>query len=428
MKRIAFYTLGCKLNFSETSALAQQFADAAYQIVEFAEVADIYVINTCTVTSAAEKKGRQIIQRAVHKNPKARIAVIGCFAELRPEEIRALDGVDYVLGTQNKHLLLECIENNGEIADHGKTISPVFVGSYSNIGRTRSFFKIQDGCDNFCSYCAIPYARGRSCSDTVENTGSVAEKIASQGVKEIVLTGVNIGDFGRKNGENFYQLLRKLVLIDGVERYRISSIEPDLLTDEIIDLVAENGKIMPHFHIPLQAGNDEVLEKMKRRYRCDLFRDRVDRIKKVMPDAFVAADIIAGFPTETKSQFEDACRFVESLPLSALHVFSYSPRPEALSWNFKSVYPMEEKKERSRQLHCISDRKKSEFYKSFIGEHSPVLWEADTSEGYMFGYTPNYLKVKIPQNKQWVNTVEMVRLEQLKKDGDKDWVFEGFRL
>ncbi|MEG1763190.1 MAG: tRNA (N(6)-L-threonylcarbamoyladenosine(37)-C(2))-methylthiotransferase MtaB, partial [Bacteroidales bacterium] len=332
MKKVAFYTLGCKLNFAESSGLSQQFVEKGYEIVDFKEQADIYVINTCTVTAMAEKKCRQSIQAAIARNAKAKIAVIGCFSQLRSEEISKIQGVDYILGNADKHLLIELFEKN-EIQNLSMPevgLQKEFYPFYSVGGRTRSFFKIQDGCDNFCTYCAIPFARGRSRSNTLAQTLSKAKEIAHTGAKEVILTGVNIGDFGRKNGETFYDLIQALDVIEGIERFRISSIEPDLLTDEIIQFVSLSQKFMPHFHIPLQAGNNEVLANMKRHYQRELFAERVYKIKEVMPQAFIAADVIVGFPSESEVQFEDAYLFMESLPLSALHVFTYSSRPGTL--------------------------------------------------------------------------------------------------
>lgn len=430
---VAFYTLGCRLNFSETSGLARQFSEAGYEVVDFSEKADLYVVNTCTVTSAAEKKGRQVIHQAHRANPEAKVAVVGCFSELRPEKVAKIEGVDYVLGSADKHLLLDYVRKDASFAADSEAVTvglpevrsdvPVFVSSYSTIGRTRSFFKVQDGCDNFCTYCAIPYARGRSRSATIAETMEVAREIAAQDVYEIVLTGVNIGDFGRKQGETFLGLLQALATLDGVGRIRIGSVEPDLLSDEIIDFMASSLKLMPHFHIPLQSGNDEVLKRMHRHYDTALYADRVRKIREKIPYAFIACDIIAGFPTETAEQFEDSYRFVEGLDLSALHVFSYSDRPEAAASRIKPVYGAGEKAARSARLHALSDKKKERFYARFEGQAATVLWEADCQDGYMFGYTPNYLKVKTPYQEELVNTIDRVRLSSLQKDANKDWCF-----
>ncbi len=438
MPKVAFYTLGCRLNFSESSGLARQFTEAGYEVVDFSEKADLYVVNTCTVTAAAEKKGRQVIHAAHRANPQAQVAVVGCFSELRPEEVAKIEGVDYVLGSADKHLLLERIrerEASGEtvpgysrlpvpfIPERKAVAAAGFVASYSTLGRTRSFFKVQDGCDNFCTYCAIPYARGRSRSARIDQTLQTAREIVAQGVQEIVLTGVNIGDFGRKNGENLAGLLQALEKLPGLERIRIGSVEPDLLSDEIIDFLAASGKCMPHFHIPLQAGADEVLRQMRRHYDTALYAGRVARIRSCIPHAFIACDLIVGFPTETDAQFETSFRFVEGLDLSALHVFSYSNRPEAPAARLAPVYAKGTKSIRSARMHELSDRKKESFYARFQGSVMPVLWESEQQGGFMFGYTPNYLRVKTLYNPDMVNTVQETRLFSLQKDANKDWCY-----
>lgn len=422
MPKVAFYTLGCRLNFAESSDLARRFAGEGYSVVPFEEAADLYVVNTCTVTATAEKKCRQIVRQAHRLNPEAKIALIGCFSELRPQEAAKLPGVDFVLGNGDKHLLFDHLRGQAVKAAGDAGAMP-FVPSYSTLGRTRSFFKIQDGCDNFCSYCAIPYARGRSRSDTVARTMETAGEIVRAGVKEIVLTGVNIGDFGRRNGESFFDLLLELERLEGVERIRIGSIEPDLLSDDIIGLVAKSEKLMPHFHIPLQAGNDEVLRKMKRHYDRNFYAERVERIRFLMPDAFIACDVIAGFPTETGAQFEDALAFLERLDLSALHVFSYSRRAEAAASCIEPVYPAGEKALRSTALHALSDKKKRDFYARFAGRDAKVLWESDRQDGHMYGYTPNYLRVRGVFDESKVNAVETLTLRSAEKDANKDWCF-----
>ena len=430
MPKVAFHTLGCRLNFSESSDLMRRFSASGYEIVPFEEAADLYVINTCTVTAAAEKKCRQIIRSAHRLNPDAKIAVVGCFSELRPEEVKALAGVDFVLGTGNKHLLFDYIRK-GKCGVGNDTAwqaeKEKFVASYSTVGRTRSFFKVQDGCDNFCAYCAIPYARGRSRSATVEETLQTARQIAALGIREIVLTGVNIGDFGRTHGQSFYDLLKGLENIE-VQRIRIGSVEPDLLTDRIIALVADSQRLMPHFHIPLQAGNNEVLKDMGRHYDRAFYAGRVEAIRRRIPDAFIACDLIAGFPTETEARFEDAYRFLEDLDLSALHVFSYSHRQEARASRMETCYPSEAKAERSARLHALSDRKKQAFYTRFDGKRAEVLWESDIQNGCMFGYTPNYLRVKAEYAAENVNEVSMVRLENPQKDTNKDWCLSSTPL
>lgn len=411
------------MNFAESSGLAREFAAQGFEVVDFGQAADVYVVNTCTVTAAAEKKCRQIIHQAHRLNPQARIAVVGCFSQLRPEEVAGLEGVDWVLGTHDKHLLPDYVRGVKSM-ETGVGVG-AFVPTYSSVGRTRSFFKVQDGCNNFCSYCAIPYARGRSRSDTVVRTLRTAEEIAASGVREIVLTGVNIGDFGHVHNESFLDLLKALDTLAGVERIRIGSVEPDFLSDEIIDLVAGSRRLMPHFHIPLQAGNDEVLKQMRRHYTRAFYAGRVERIRKVLPDAFIACDLIVGFPTETDACFEDAYRFVEGLDLSALHVFSYSHRKEAASSLLKEDYEPARKAERSARMHALSDMKKQRFYARFLHSVQPVLWESDEQNGNMFGYTPNYLRVAGAFRPERINTVEEVRLEELFKDGNKDWCLKA---
>ncbi|MDR0619742.1 MAG: tRNA (N(6)-L-threonylcarbamoyladenosine(37)-C(2))-methylthiotransferase MtaB [Bacteroidales bacterium] len=404
---IAFYTLGCKLNFAETSSLAAQAAVRGYSVVDFNSPADIYVINTCTVTAAAEKKCRQTISRAVRSG--GRVAVVGCFAQLRPEEIKKIAGVTFVLGTDNKNKLFDLLEQKSETPTEEDSFIPV----YSTTGRTRAFFKIQDGCNNFCTYCAVPYARGRSRSATIVRTIEVARKMAADGIKEAIFTGVNIGDFGHENGENLAGLIKELLRIDDIERYRISSIEPDLLTTEIIEMVANEKKLMPHFHIPLQSGSNDILADMHRHYKRELFAEKIAFIRNKIPDAFIAADVIVGFPTETVKLFNETYEFLQSLDISALHVFTYSPRPEAASSHIKPLNTAAERKDRSEKLHIFSQRKKEEFYKKFRGSKALVLWEGhEDNHGntpqYMYGYTENYLRIRAPFDTAKINTVESV--------------------
>lgn len=436
MKRIAFHTLGCKLNFTESSALAQRFEAAGFQVVPADSEADVHVINSCTVTTEAEKKCRQLIHRLHRLHPQAEIAVTGCFAELRSEELRAMAGVSYVLGTADKTRLIEMLQDGRPrleadanapadatgptVAETAPSAPTTFTPLYSAKGRTRSFFKVQDGCDNFCTYCAIPYARGRSRSASIAHTVEVARRMAADGFKEVVFTGINIGDFGRKNGERLVDLLRALLRIDGIERWRLSSIEPDLLDREIIELVAGEPKLMPHFHIPLQAGADRVLREMHRHYDTAFFARKVEEIRRHLPDAFIAADVIVGFPTETAQDFEDGYRFIESLPISALHVFSYSARPEAVAYRYAYAYPMAEKEERSRRLHALSNDKKAAFYDRFAGQTAKVLWEQHAMAGHMLGYTENYLRVAAPYEETKINTLESVLLDRSFLHPDKD--------
>ncbi len=420
-KTIAFQTFGCKLNFAETSSISKTFTDKNYRKVDFKDKADIYVINSCTVTQNAEKRCKDAIKRAKKINPNAEIALIGCYAQLRPEELESFKQVDYILGNEEKFHLLNYIENpehscytsHEEIKKVGS-----YNPSYSIDGRTRSFLKVQDGCDYFCTYCAIPFARGNSRSDTIENTIKQAKEIAAQGQKEIILTGVNIGTFGKNHKESFYELLVALEKIVGIERIRTGSIEPNLLTDEIIDLVAQSSKILPHFHIPLQSGNNEMLQAMKRKYPREVFADRVLKVKEKMPLACVAADVIIGFPGETKEYFEDTFEFIDTLPVSYLHVFTYSDRPEAKSSLMIDKISNAEKKNRSQQLHVLGEKKKREFYKTNAQSQHKVLWEAANKNGIMSGLTDNYIPIYTSYTQEKINTIEEVKLEQMNEKGE----------
>lgn len=426
-KKVAFKTFGCKLNYAETSQIARRFADEGYEIVDNTSKADFYIINSCTVTSISEKKCRTAIRTAKMKNPDLEIAVIGCFSELKSNELNKMEEVSYVLGNADKHKILEFIQSNeGQLTKsscHNKFFSPIvkndiFIPSYSSGDRTRSFLKIQDGCDYFCSYCTIPLARGRSRSDTVENTVSLANEIAQKGIKEIVLTGVNIGDFGKRNNQSFYQLITTLENnVEGVERYRISSIEPDLLSDEIITFVARSKKFLPHFHIPLQSGNNKVLELMKRHYKRELFAERILKIKELMPYACIAADVIVGFPYESDEYFEDTYKFIENLPLSYLHVFTYSERPNTKSIQLENKIPINIRRQRSNELQKLSDRKKNDFYSQNLGSKRKVLFESDIQNGYIFGFTENYIRVKTSKNLNLINQIVEVALDELLEEG-----------
>ena len=408
---IAGHTLGCKLNFAETSYLIGQFVDAGWQRVDFDDVADMYVINTCTVTAIAERKCRNAIRQAVAKNPKAIVAVIGCFAQNAADEIGKIEGVDIILGNDQKHNLLQYVQGDKRVPGVENPLD--FHLAYSHADRTRTFFKIQDGCDYYCSYCAIPYARGRSRSATIAETVAMAREIAASGAKEVVLTGVNTGTFGQQNGETLLQLIKELDGIEGIERYRISSIEPNLLTDEIIDYVAKSKRFLPHFHIPLQAGSDKVLKMMHRRYDTAFYSNLLARIKAVMPDACIAADIMAGFNGEDDEEFDKVKAFVETLPISYLHVFTFSERPRTAALRMEGRIDVHHRREHSRQLQEISDRKKAEFYKSQEGKVRPVLWESDVKDGVMFGFTDNYIRVSqpaTPENLKQVNRVTPFRI------------------
>lgn len=413
-KKIAFYTLGCKLNFSETSQISRSFPPDKYEIVNFNDFADIYIVNTCVVTEKAEKKSRSIIRQAKKKNPKAIVAAVGCYTEIHPDEIASIKGTDFVLGAANKFMVKEIIEE-GKITTND-SLGEQFISSYSLGDRTRSFFKIQDGCDYFCAYCTVPFARGRSRSDTVENTMKVANEIAFSGVKEIILTGVNVGDFGRKNNENLLELMKQLEQLNGIERIRISSIEPNLLTNEIIDFVASSQKFLPHFHIPLQSASTKILNAMKRRYDVPLFAERIARIKRFIPDCCIAVDLIVGFPGETASDFNESYHFLKESAVSYIHVFTYSERENTPAVSMSDVVPHEERTARSKKMLALSNEKKKAFYKQNIGKEKWVLFESDNDHGYMYGFTENYIKVKTPFNEKWVNQIKKVRLTKIEKD------------
>ena len=416
---IAAHTLGCKLNFAETSDIVRKFTLNGWTLVDFDSPADLYVINTCTVTSVAEKKCRNAIRQAVAANPNAIVAVIGCFAQNSADEISKIKGVSIILGNDNKHNLPDYVrrmmkdgKKNHQTSLFDSKITDFNI-AYSHADRTRTFFKVQDGCDYFCTYCAIPFARGRSRSATIEETMSVAREIAASGAKEVVLTGVNTGTFGMNNGESFFDLIRQLDTIDGIERFRISSIEPNLLTDDIIDFVAHSKKFLPHFHIPLQAGSDKVLAMMHRRYETAFYASLLEKIKQAMPDACIAADIMAGFNGETDEEFDKVLKFVESIPISYLHVFTFSERPRTAALRMEERIPVHHRREHSRILQELSDRKKRAFYTSQQGTTHPVLWESDLKNGFMHGFTDNYIRVRRPYDSTLVNTVTPFTLERL---------------
>lgn len=426
-KKIAFHTFGCKLNFAETSAIARKFTKEEFETVDFREKADIYVIHSCTVTAQAEKKCKAAIRQSVKRNPNASVAVIGCYAELKPDELKKMPGVKIVLGNSDKYKLPEkyseaFAENQQTDPEQSETninlkTSRIFEPGYSVSDRTRSFFKVQDGCDYFCTYCAIPYARGRSRSATVSDTLKVAREIASTDVREIVLTGVNIGDFGRNSNESFLDLLTELKELQGIERIRISSIEPELLNDEIIELVKSSEKLMPHFHIPLQSGTDRILKLMKRKYNTDLYAQRVRKIKELLPDACIAGDLITGFPGETEDDFIDTVNFIRSVDISYLHIFTYSSRPGTPSEKMEEQVSEEIKSRRSKLLHFLSEEKKENFYKANIGTKHKVLWESDMQDGFMYGFTDNYIRCKSRYEPEKVNEIEEVILDSIGKDG-----------
>ncbi len=427
-KTIAFHHFGCKVNFAEASALSRQFKDKGYELADFRDKADIYVISTCVVTGVAEKKCRAAIRQAHKLNPDAKIAVIGCFPELKPGEISGMEGVSLVLGHQEKFSLLDRVES---IHQEKSYESPMpcdgsFVPSWSSGDRTRSFLKIQDGCDYYCAYCAIPLARGHSRSDSISHVTTSTIEIAATGVKEIILTGVNIGDFGRHNNETLAELIEALEKSCPITRIRLSSIEPDLLSDDIIRMIASSGKFLPHFHIPLQSGSDRILNLMKRKYSTKLYATRVDAIRSRMPAACIAADVIVGFPGETEEDFADTQRFLEGLDLSYLHVFSYSKRENTLAARSPGAIPEKVKKERSEILHRLSEEKKKHFYRSNKGGTANVLFESDNSNGFMHGFTENYIRVKTKFNPRLINQVVKTRLEEMDRDGN--YVISNYEL
>lgn len=415
--RVAAHTLGCKLNFAETSQLLRRFAQAGHTVVDFHEEADLYIVNTCTVTAVAERKCRTAIRQAVRQNPKAQVAVVGCFAQNGRQQIEKIEGVTWILGNDEKHRLLEIVER-AEKAESELSAEPIkdgrweFAGAWSSGDRTRAFLKIQDGCDYFCTYCAIPQARGRSRSATIEEVVKMAEECAKSGAKEIVLTGVNTGTFGQQRGESFIELLRKLDDIESIARYRISSIEPNLITDEIIEFTARSRAFLPHFHIPLQAGSDNVLRLMHRHYDTALYREKVEKIKSEMPDACIAADIIAGCNGETEDDFGEAKAFLNTLPLSYLHVFTYSERPNTMALKITPKTDMHQRRKRSQELHELSEKKMRAFVESQVGKEREVLWESSRHDGEMYGLTDNYIRVRREYDPELSNTVTEVVLSK----------------
>lgn len=419
---VAFITLGCKLNFSETSTIARQLSDNGFARVKIEESPDIVVINTCSVTENADAKCRNYVRRSLNYNPNAFIIVIGCFAQLKPKEIASIDGVDLVLGAKEKFNIATMLEDiskrqEGEvIAGEIKEVRE-FVPGFSSGDRTRTFLKVQDGCDYFCSFCTIPLARGRSRSASIKSTLAQAKLAAEKGAKEIVLTGVNIGDFGKGNDENLLGLVQELDKIDGVDRFRISSIEPNLLSEEIIDFVASSNKFQPHFHIPLQSGSDDILAKMRRRYRTELYRNRIEYIKNKIPNASIGVDVIVGFPGESDEQFQQTFNFINSLDISYLHVFTYSERPRTTALRIEEVIPVPKRSERNKQLRILSLKKQRAHYEKFIGSSRPVLFEQAENEGLLFGYTPEYIRVAISSNQVTANNQTIVRLDSINPDG-----------
>jgi len=427
-KKVAFYTLGCKLNFSETSTIARDFQNEGFERVDFEEFADIYIINTCSVTDNADKQFKQIVKKALKINEKAFLVAVGCYAQLKPEELANVEGVDLVLGATEKFKIQDYINDlsKNEISEiHSCEIEEAdfYVGSYSIGDRTRAFLKVQDGCDYKCTYCTIPLARGISRSDALENVLKNASEISKQNIKEIVLTGVNIGDYGKgefgnkKHEHTFLDLVKALDEVDGIERLRISSIEPNLLKNETIDFVANSRTFVPHFHIPLQSGSNEILKKMKRRYLREIYTERVNKIREVMPHACIGVDVIVGFPGETDEHFLETYHFLNELDISYLHVFTYSERDNTEAAEMTNVVPMNVRSKRSKMLRGLSVKKRRAFYESQIGTSRIVLFESENKEGYIHGFTENYVKVKTPWNPELVNTLNKVQLTKIDDDG-----------
>jgi len=425
-KKVAFHTLGCKLNFAETSTIARDFTDNGYKKVGFDEQPDVFVINTCSVTENANKKCVQIVKKAKRSAPNSIIAVTGCFAQLKPNEIADIPGVDMVLGASEKFNLVEKLaayQKNGAPKVYSCEIDHVreFEASYSHGDRTRSFLKVQDGCDYSCAFCTIPLARGSSRSDTIENIVKSAKEIAIKGVKEIVLSGVNIGDFGsnssNKKNETFLDLIKELDEIEGIKRFRISSIEPNLLSNEIIEFVANSKRFMPHFHIPLQSGSNKILKKMRRRYQGELYTDRVAHIKELMPHCCIGADVIVGFPGETKKDFMDTYNFLNDLDVSYLHVFTYSERENTKAIEMDGVVPAKERAERSKMLHQLSDKKRRNFYSQFEDTMANVLFESENDDGTVNGFTENYIKVKTNCDPAFENQIIQAFLGKVDTEG-----------
>ncbi|WP_264559321.1 tRNA (N(6)-L-threonylcarbamoyladenosine(37)-C(2))-methylthiotransferase MtaB [Flavobacterium sp. N2270] len=427
-KKVAFYTLGCKLNFSETSTIARNFQDEGFERVDFEEVADMYVINTCSVTENADKQFKQVVKKALKLNEKAFVAAVGCYAQLKPEELAAVDGVDLVLGATEKFKITDYINDlakndMGEVHSCEIEDADFYVGSYSFGDRTRAFLKVQDGCDYKCTYCTIPLARGISRSDTMDGVLKNASEIAAKGIKEIVLTGVNIGDYGKgefgnkKHEHTFLDLVTELDKVEGIERLRISSIEPNLLKNETIDLVSKSRAFVPHFHIPLQSGSNEILKKMKRRYMKELYVDRVNKIREVMPHACIGVDVIVGFPGETDEHFLETYHFLNDLDISYLHVFTYSERDNTEAAVMEGEVAKNVRSKRSKMLRGLSVKKRRAFYENQIGSNRTVLFESENKEGYIHGFTENYVKVKTPWNPELVNTLHNVQLTKIDEDG-----------
>lgn len=422
-KKASFYTLGCKLNFSETSGIARRFGEIGFRRVEFSEAADVIVVNSCSVTAEGDKKTRNIIRQAIRKNPDSLIIITGCYAQLQPETIQKIDGVDLIIGSAEKQNITSYLgdlqkKQQTEVHIHKPKEIRNYFHAYSYGDRTRSFLKVQDGCDYYCTYCTIPLARGRSRNDSISNTIAEAREIAAKGTLEIILTGVNIGDFGKSTGEKFIDLIRGLDQIEELKRIRISSVEPNLLSDEIIELVAQSKRIMPHFHLPLQSGSDDVLALMKRKYKREVFASRVAKIKKEMPHAFIGVDVIAGTNGETDEFFRDSYRFIADLDVSQLHAFPYSERPGTKALEIKPVVPVDERKHRTQRLIGLSNRKTEDFYRQHLDTIRPVLFEEQKEKKTISGFTDNYIRVETRFQEGMENLIMEVNLENILPNGN----------
>lgn len=438
MKKVAFYTLGCKLNFSETSTISRKFQEKGYQKVDFSDTPDIFIINTCSVTENADKKCKKVVKEAQKINTDAYVAIIGCYAQLKPKEISEIPGVDAVLGAAEKFRLIELLDDFVKTPEARVLASEikeatVFNNAYSINDRTRTFLKVQDGCNYHCTFCTIPLARGKSRSDSIENIIKSAEEIAATDVKEIVLTGVNIGDFGIQEGrreERFLDLVKTIDKVEGIDRIRISSIEPNLLTNETIDYVSKSDRFVPHFHVPLQSGNNRILRKMRRRYLRELYEDRVSKIKTLMPHCCIGVDVIVGFPGETHEDFLETYHFLNELPISYLHVFTYSERANTRAAEMDEVIPMKERQQRSKMLRSLSEKKKRQFYEESLGQTATVLFEDDIADGMMHGFTENYVRVAAKYDPMLINELKTVTLKSINDKGfveveETELVFES---
>lgn len=425
MKKVAFYTLGCKLNFSETSTISRQFEDRGFQKVEFSDTPDVFIINTCSVTENADKKCRKIVKEAQKINPEGFVAIIGCYAQLKPKEISEIEGVDAVLGAAEKFRLLDLLPTFQK-SDEAQVLASeikearAFNNAYSINDRTRTFLKVQDGCNYHCAFCTIPLARGKSRSDSIANIIKSAEEIAATDTKEVVLTGVNIGDFGIQEGkrvEKFVDLVKAIDQVNGIDRIRISSIEPNLLTNEIIEYTLTSNRFVPHFHIPLQSGSNKILRKMRRRYLRELYEDRVSKIKNIIPDSCIGVDVIVGFPGETEEDFLDTYNFLNELNISYLHVFTYSERANTAAPDMEGTVPMKERNRRSKMLRILSEKKKRQFYESQLGTTRTVLFEDDVQDGMMHGFTENYVRVAAKYDPLLINELKTVQLTHINDNG-----------